>query len=112
MLPLGGACASGVIDGMSRVSQSGPRPRGPAQRRASAAHLAEQNGVGRPIGDVVVTDSAVQVKDARVVRRDRRLDVVMAAGITGQGGRSALKPSEGQRSVWILESRAVSLLGA
>ena len=56
---------------------------------ASAAHLAQQDRLGRPIGDIVVADVAVQVKDARVVGRDRRLDVVMATRITDQGGRSA-----------------------
>ena len=100
----------GRVERIPGIAERGPRPGGPTQRRTASADLPEQNGVGRPIGDVVVSDPAVQVEDAVVVRRDRGLDVVMAAGIVGR--ESLRTDRDGQRSVEILTPTAVSLLGA
>ena len=55
----------------------------------------EQDGVRRPVGDVVEPDVAVEKEDAVIVERDRRLDVVVAAGVAHRACRRKGKETFG-----------------
>ena len=70
-------------------------------RSLASRLLADEDRERRPVEDVVVADAAVEEKDAVVVHVDRRLDVVVARGVTADADEPHRRPgsgSEGQEN--------------
>ena len=64
-----------VFRSVARVpeAQLGVGPRRPS--------LAEEDRIGRPIGDVVITDAAIEEQHALIIGVDRRLDIMVTTRI-------------------------------
>ena len=77
-----------VLRSVERVPETHP------ERRALVRDFAEQDRVSWAIDDLVVSDPAIQVEDAVVVGVDRRVDVVVAAGIADRRGRTGVGRAE------------------
>ena len=81
LLPRRGARTSGSLRGCPGVAERGTCSRDPAESRAVAFDLSEQDRISWSVGDVGVANPTVQVENAVIVRCNRCFDVVMAAGI-------------------------------
>ena len=87
----------GLIDRATGVSHGRPAAGHPAELRR-IGDLAEVDGLRQPVGHVDRADMAVAEEDAVVVFVDRRLDVVMAAGVGGLAVRSCRRGRRPERS--------------